>query len=202
MPISEIKISSCLLHFGGYGSLDLGEIWQLRSWKGFSFEFWQCTFALSRTKDPWEKHTLAHRHFRTAPLLLFTTRAPIRRLRNARSRRDLAIPPLERLQIRLLPRHVCTFAYERSLGKAHPCVFAHLASTFAVIYQKSPHLAPWRRIPRSRRDLPISPLERLQLRVLAACTFAVSDRNDPWEKTHPCDSVFSAIYSQSGHLVG
>ena len=61
--------------FGGYGSLDLGEIWQFRSWKGFSFEFWQCAFAFLRSNDRWGEQPLAHRAPGTASLLLFTTKA-------------------------------------------------------------------------------------------------------------------------------
>ena len=75
MPIPDIKISLCMPAFGGYRSLDLGEILQLRPRKGCSFEFWPCPFALSRRNDPREKHPLAHREFGTPSLLLFTTKA-------------------------------------------------------------------------------------------------------------------------------
>ena len=61
--------------FGGYRSLDLGEILQLRPRKGCSFEFWPCPFALSRRNDPQEKHPLAHMEFRQLSLLLFTAKA-------------------------------------------------------------------------------------------------------------------------------
>ena len=58
-------------------------------------------------------------------------------------------------------------------------------SMFAAIYCKRSHLAPGRRVARSRRNLPLSPLERLQLRVLATCISAVSPhfpRLSPWTR--------------------
>ena len=56
-----MKNSLCLPAFEGYGLLDLDEIWQLRSWKGCSVEFWPYSAAFSYANDSWEKHTLAHR---------------------------------------------------------------------------------------------------------------------------------------------
>ena len=91
-----------MLAFGGYGSLDLGEICQLRPWKGSSFEFGRA-------------------------------RSPVR-IGMVRGKRT----PLR-------------------LGSGH--------SIFAAIYCKKSHLAMGRRVARSRRDLPLSPLERLELRV-------------------------------------
>ena len=111
-----------MLAFGGYGSLDLGEICQLRPWKGSSFEFGRA-------------------------------RSPVR-IGMVRGKRT----PLR-------------------LGAVH--------SIFAAIYYKRSHLAPGRWVARSRRDLPLSPLERLQLRVLATCISAVSPhfpRLSPWTR--------------------
>ena len=64
-----------MLHCEGSGSLDLGEIYQFRSWTGCSFDFWACTFALSHRNDSWEKHALAHRQLGHPSLLLFTAKA-------------------------------------------------------------------------------------------------------------------------------
>ena len=93
-----------MLAFGGYGSLDLGEICELRPWKGSSFEF-------------------------------------------GRARSSVRIGMVR--------------------GKRTPLRLGRGESIFAAIYYKSLHLARGRRSARSRRDLPIAPLERLQLRVLA-----------------------------------
>ena len=111
-----------MLAFGGYGSLDLGEICELRPWKGSSFEFGRA-------------------------------RSPLR----------IGMVRGERTPLRL--------------GAGHPI--------FAAIYYKRSHLARGRRSARSRRDLPLAPLERLQLRVLATCISAVSPhfpRLSPWTR--------------------
>ena len=59
-------------------------------------------------------------------------------------------------------------------GKRTPLRLGNGHAIFAAIYYKRSHLAPGRWVARSRRDLPIEPLERLQLRVLATCISAVS----------------------------
>ena len=103
LPIPEIKNSLCLPAFGGYGSLDLGELCQLRPWKGSSFEF-------------------------------------------GRARSLVRIGMVR--------------------GKRTPLRLGNVQGIFAAIYYKRSHLARGRRSARSRRDLPLSRLERLQLRVL------------------------------------
>ena len=70
-------------------------------------------------------------------------------------------------------------------GKRTPLRLGPGLRIFAAIYCKRSHLAPGRWVARSRRDLPLSPLERLQLRVLATCISAVSPhfpRLSPWTR--------------------
>ena len=70
-------------------------------------------------------------------------------------------------------------------GKRTPLRLGAEHSIFAVIYCKRSHLAPGRWVARSRRDLPLSPLERLQLRVLATRISAVPPhfpRLSPWTR--------------------
>ena len=70
-------------------------------------------------------------------------------------------------------------------GKSTPLRLVSGDSIFAAIYCKRSHLAPGRWVARSRRDLPLSPLERLQLRVLATRISAVPPhfpRLSPWTR--------------------
>ena len=70
-------------------------------------------------------------------------------------------------------------------GKRTPLRLGHGHSIFAAIYYKRSHLAPGRWVARSQRDLPLSPLERLQLQVLATCKSAVPPhfpRLSPWTR--------------------
>ena len=145
MPICEIKISLCLPAFGGYGSLDLGEIWQLRPWKGCSSEFWQCTFAFSHRNDSWEKHPLAHRQPEAASLLLFTAKAHTW-LWGGRSL-DLGeiyeFGPWKGCSFEFWPYALLQFRIEMIPWKTSPLRIgnlAHLACTFTAIYYKGPHL--------------------------------------------------------------
>ena len=79
--------------------------------------------------------------------------------------------------------HVRLFAKVRD--KRTPLRLVSGDSIFAAIYCKRSHLAPGRWVARSRRDLPLSPLERLQLRVLATRISAVPPhfpRLSPWTR--------------------
>ena len=111
--------------------------------------------------------------------------------RFARSRRDLPIPPLERLQLRDFPIHVCTFAQQRSLGNAPPCAKAQWLTwpLSLLVFTAQAHttcLALRRQIASFRQDPPI--LDRLRLRFLPrhVCTFA-----QQWSlgKATPCAYV-------------
>ena len=176
MPIPDIKIPLCLLAFGGYGSLDLGEILQLRPRKGCSFEFGPCTFALSRRNDPWEKHPLAHMDFGGQLLLLFIAKAHTWLWDGG------SLDLVEIWQFR--PWKGCTFEfspYTFTLSYSSDPRGKHLlahrrngltwAPFFSALYCASLHLALGRQIARSRQDLPI--LDRLLLRFLPrhVCTF-------------------------------
>ena len=104
--------SLCLLHFEGCGSLDLAEIYQFSLSKRCAFDFRHLTFAY-----PPPNHTAGAPAVRTWILVLldilcvFAVFAPLRRMRIARSRRDLSIQPLETLRLGF--RHP-TFAYPRA----------------------------------------------------------------------------------------
>ena len=70
-------------------------------------------------------------------------------------------------------------------GKRTPLRLGAGQRIFVAIYCKRAHLARGRRSARSRRDLPLSPLERLQLRVLATRISAVPPhfpRLSPWTR--------------------
>ena len=119
----EIKISLCLLDFEGCGSLDLSEIYQFSPSKRCAFDFRHPTFAYPRAR-----HTPGAPALRTWNLGLldilcfFAVFAPLRRMRIARSRRDLSIQPLETLRLRLPAPHFCVptpESHSRSARLAH-----------------------------------------------------------------------------------
>ena len=81
-----------------------------------------------------------------------------------------------------------------------PLRLGALGSIFVAIYYKRSHLARGRRSARSWRDLPIAPLETLQLRVWP-CAFASSHRNGSWQ-THPLaprSRAFLLLFAAKGH---
>ena len=115
-----------MLAFGGYGSLDLGEIFQLRPWRGSSFEFGHARLpfriGMDRGKRTRLRLVLGYSIFAA----IYCKRSPLASRRwVARSRRDLPLSPLERLQLRVL------------------------ATRISAVPQHFPRLSPWTRVVRS-----------------------------------------------------
>ena len=116
----------CFLGFGGYRPLDLGEIFQLRCWKRSSFEFGHARQPLRIGMVRGKRTPLRLGAGQRIFVAIYCKRSHLARgRRRARSRRDLPIAPLERLQLRVL------------------------ATCISAVSPHFPRLSPWTRVVRS-----------------------------------------------------
>ena len=122
MSITDLRTKNplCSLAFGGYRSLDLGEIFQLRPWRGSSFEFGHARLPLRIEMDRGKRTPLRLGPGHSIFAAIYCKRSHLARgHRSARSRRDHPIALLKRLQLRVWP---CAFASSHKNGswQTHP----------------------------------------------------------------------------------
>ena len=125
-----------MLTFGGYGWLDLGEICQLRPWKSSGFDFGRARSLVRIGMVSGKRTPLRLGGGHSIVAAIYCKRSHLARgRRSARSRRDLPIEPLERLQLRVL------------------------ATRISAVPPDFPRLSPWTRVVRSATGHALSTIE-------------------------------------------